>query len=75
MSIKLSTLKAKIKNMNAFQLANYCRRSMRLKKQDLIDLLEEVGCYGCDSFTYKEIVYHNIDEIKDIIIELAEESI
>ena len=75
MSIKLSTLKAKIKNMSAFQLVNYCRRSMRLKKQDLIDLLEEVGVYGCYSFTYKEIVYHNIHEIKDIIIELTEESI
>lgn len=73
MGVKISKIKQRLERKNIDQLKEYCVHNMKLKKADLIDLLEECGCCPNKKATYYDIVYDYKDIVIDIIIELWEQ--
>lgn len=73
MAIKISKIKQKLERKSIEQLKEYCVHNMKLKKADLIDLLEDSGYCPDEGATYYDIVYDYKDIVIDIIIELWEQ--
>lgn len=70
MAMKISKIKQKLERKSIDQLKEYCVHNMKLKKVDLIDLLEECGCCPSHKLSYYGIVFNYQKVIIDIIVEM-----
>ena len=68
MAIRVSKLKEKLERKSIDQLKEYCVHNMKLKKADLINLLEECGCCPDKKATYYDIVYDYREIVIDILV-------
>ena len=71
--MKIKTLINRLNKKSDEQLWQYCEHNMALKKQDLIDLLEEDESIKIDrKLTYLQIVKQYREDVITLIVELWE---
>lgn len=71
--MKIKTLINRLNKKNDEQLQLYAYQNMKLKKEDLIYLLEEDGNIKIDrKFTYLQIVKQYREDVITLIVELWE---